>query len=181
MLGENKTSTEILAQFLLDIVQTASNAGNFKTLVSALQAADLVTSLKGAGSFTVFAPNDAAFSKLVLSTLNDLLKTKNKRSLTRILKYHVIAGQRITSADLNRMFLPFNQDMLDGGYTRISRVGNSLKINNATVVLADIMAANGVIHVIDQVLIPPKANRAVSVSISQSFWLALLLPIFAFF
>lgn len=180
MFGENNISTIILAQSL-DLVQTAINNGNFKTLVAALQAADLVSTLKSAGSFTVFAPNDAAFSKLAGNTLNDLLKLENKGSLSRILKYHVISGQRITSADIGRMILPFRQKMLDGGQITISRVGNLLKINNATVILGDVMAANGVIHVIDSVLLPPQANLAGSASISQSFWLALVLPILSCF
>ena len=162
-------------------MQTAINNGNFKTLVRALEAADLVTSLKSAGLFTVFAPNDAAFSKLSVNTLQNLLKPENKDLLSRTLKYHVIPGQSITSADIGRMILPFNQSMLDGGQIKISRVGNFLKINNATVVLADVMAANGVIHVIDDVLSPPKANVAASFSFSQSFWLALVLSILSFF
>ena len=85
----------------IDIVQTAINNGNFKTLVTALQAAGLVSTLKSNQAFTVFAPTDAAFNKLPAATLSDLLKPENKGQLTRILTYHVISGKRLTSAQIN--------------------------------------------------------------------------------
>ena len=151
----------------IDIVQTAINNGNFKTLVTALQAAGLVSTLKSNQAFTVFAPTDAAFNKLPAATLSDLLKPENKGQLTRILTYHVISGKRLTSAQINAMALPMKVQMLSGDKVTVCRNGRHLKVNNATVVTPDVTATNGIIHVIDTVLIPPGAHLATSFFLHQ--------------
>lgn len=133
-----------------DIVDTAVKAGSFNTLVAAVQAADLVDTLKGEGPFTVFAPTDEAFAKLPEGTVDDLLKPENKEKLQTILLYHVVPGKvmasdvvKVTSAKTaNDMSLSVMVD------------GNTVKINDAQVVQTDIKASNGVIHVIDTVLLP---------------------------
>ncbi len=127
-------------------------------MVAALGAADLVTALKGNGPFTVFAPTDAALAKLPAATVSDLLKPENKEILTRILKYHVLNGQRITSTQINAMILPVRVQTLAGDTVTVSRYGNSLRVNDATVIIADVMATNGIIHAIDTVLLPPAVS-----------------------
>ncbi len=167
-----------LAQYV-DIVQTAITNGNFKVLVAALEAGDLVATLKTAGPFTVFAPTDAAFNKLAPGTVNDLLKPENKDKLVGILKYHVINGKNITSTQINTMTLPAKVEMLQGDEIKVSKTGNSLKVNDATVVAADVIATNGIIHAIDAVLMPPEpaASLATSFSLNQSFLLMLVLTL----
>jgi uncharacterized surface protein with fasciclin (FAS1) repeats len=145
-------------------------------LVTALQAADLVATLQGNGPFTVFAPTDAAFSKLPAGTVDDLLKPSNKGELARILKYHVTNGQ-LTSAQINAMTLPAKIDMLEGDKITVSKDGNNLKVNDATVVIADVMATNGIIHAIDTVLMPPAASSATYFSLNQPFFLILAFTI----
>jgi transforming growth factor-beta-induced protein len=140
---------------LADIVDTAVADGRFKILVTALTAADLVTTLKGPGPFTVFAPTDTAFAKLPPGTIADLLKPENKPKLIKILTYHVIAGKAITAADIIAMNPPFKLKMLNGIDTDITKVGPSIKVNDATVIVADVMATNGIIHALDTVLLPP--------------------------
>lgn len=134
-----------------DIVDTAVSAGNFSTLVAALKAADLVTTLKGKGPFTVFAPTDDAFKKLPAGELDSLLKPENKAKLTKILTYHVIA-KKVMSADLAGKTL--EEKTVEGSKLKIDAKGMSVKIDNATVDTADITTDNGVIHVIDTVLMP---------------------------
>ena len=134
-----------------DIVDTASSAGNFTTLVAALKAADLVTTLKGKGPFTVFAPTDDAFKKLPAGQLDDLLKPENKAKLSKILTYHVIA-KKVMSAELAGKVL--EEKTVEGANLKIDAKGMAVKVGDATVVTADIVADNGVIHVIDTVLIP---------------------------
>jgi uncharacterized surface protein with fasciclin (FAS1) repeats len=134
-----------------DIVDTASAAGNFTTLVAALKAADLVTTLKGKGPFTVFAPTDDAFKKLPAGQLDDLLKPENKAKLSKILTFHVL-GKKVMSADLAGKML--EEKTVEGGKLKIDAKGMSVKVDEATVVTPDIVADNGVIHVIDTVLIP---------------------------
>jgi uncharacterized surface protein with fasciclin (FAS1) repeats len=155
------------------------NNADFKVLVTALQAGDLVATLKTVGPFTVFAPTDAAFNKLAPGTVNDLLKPENKDKLVGILKYHVINGKNITSTQINTMTLPAKVEMLQGDEIKVSKTGNSLKVNDATVVAADVIATNGIIHVIDTVLIPPEpaASLATSFSLNQSFLLMLVLTL----
>jgi uncharacterized surface protein with fasciclin (FAS1) repeats len=130
-----------------DIVDTAVAAGSFKTLVAAVQAANLVGVLKGAGPYTVFAPTDEAFAKIPKADLDALMKDKAK--LAAVLSYHVLAGS-VTSADL-KMMKDFGT--VQGGRIKIDS-SKGLKIDAATVVKADIQASNGVIHVIDTVLMP---------------------------
>lgn len=156
------------------------NYGNFKTLTSALQTADLLNTLQNVGTFTIFAPDDSAFNKLGLRTLTDLLKPSSRAKLIRILRYHVIPGERILSSQINSMYLPVRKHTLDGNQITISRFGNSLRIDNATVIRSDIVAGNGVIHVIDRVLTPPKLNFATSFSTNQSLSFIFILVLVSF-
>jgi uncharacterized surface protein with fasciclin (FAS1) repeats len=133
----------------MDIVDTAVKAGSFKTLAAALKAAGLVETLKGKGPFTVFAPTDEAFAKLPAGTVETLLKPENKDKLVAILTYHVVAGN-VKAADVVK--LQSAETVL--GQTVAIDAKDGVKINNAKVVKADIDCGNGVIHVIDTVLIP---------------------------
>ena len=133
-----------------DIVDTAVAAGSFKTLAKALQAADLVETLKGAGPFTVFAPTDEAFAKLPAETLNDLLKPENKAKLQRILSYHVVSG-RVAAADVVKMT---TAKAVSGDTIDIKASGGNVMVDNARVVKTDVQASNGIIHVIDAVILP---------------------------
>ena len=143
------TSSSTTASATADVVDTAIAAGSFKTLVAAIQAADLVDTLKGAGPFTVFAPTDEAFAKLPAGTVDALLADKAK--LTAILTYHVVAGN-VGSKDVVGMT---SATTVNGGALMID-ASSGVKINDATVIQADIAASNGVIHVIDTVLLPPE-------------------------
>ena len=133
-----------------DIVDIASSAGSFNTLVTAVAAADLVDALKGDGPFTVFAPTDAAFAKLPKETLESLLQPENKDQLIEILTYHVVPG-KVLAQDVVALD---SAATLQGDKVAIQVMGGKVKIDNANVVQTDIMAANGVIHVIDQVILP---------------------------
>jgi len=133
-----------------DIVDTAVAAGSFKTLAKALVAADLVGTLKGAGPFTVFAPTDEAFAKLPAGTLENLLKPENKAQLRRILTYHVVSGT-VMAADVVKLK---SAKTVSGDVVSISTSAAGVKVNGSTVVKTDIATSNGVIHVIDTVLIP---------------------------
>ncbi len=133
-----------------DIVDTAVAAGSFKTLAAALQAAGLVDTLKGPGPFTVFAPTDDAFAKLPAGTVEDLLKPENKDKLKAILLYHVVSG-KVTSKQVVKLH---SANTLDGQPVSIKTADGKVMINNATVIKADIECSNGVIHVIDTVLLP---------------------------
>jgi len=133
-----------------DIVDTAVAAGSFKTLAAALQAAGLVETLKGTGPFTVFAPTDAAFAKLPKGTLDDLLKPENKAKLTAILTYHVVPGQVLAAQAAT---LP-SAKTVNGASLTIHATGGKVMVDNATVTSADIACTNGVIHVIDTVVLP---------------------------
>ena len=133
-----------------DIVDTAVGAGNFTTLVAAVQAAGLVDTLKGAGPFTVFAPTDAAFAALPAGTVEDLLKPENKDKLVSILTYHVVPG-KVMSGDLTE---GMKAKTVQGGEVTITLDGGA-KVNGAAVSTADIETSNGVIHVIDAVILPP--------------------------
>ena len=129
------------------IVETAVNAGNFKTLVAAVQAAGLVDTLNGAGPFTVFAPTDEAFATLPEGTVESLLADKDK--LTKVLTYHVVSG-KVMAADVSGMT---EAPSLEGGMLKID-TSNGVMINNSHVVTPDIECSNGVIHVVDTVLLP---------------------------
>ena len=133
-----------------DIVDTAVAAGSFKTLAAALQAAGLVDTLKGAGPFTVFAPTDEAFAKLPAGTVENLLKPENKEKLKAVLTYHVVAG-KVTAAQVTRLK---SARTVQGGEAKISVAGGKVMVDSANVVKTDIMAKNGVIHVIDTVIMP---------------------------
>ena len=135
-----------------DIVDTAVEAGQFKTLAAALEAADLVSTLKGAGPFTVFAPTDAAFASLPAGTVENLLKPENKQQLAAILTYHVVPG-KVMAAEVTGLD---EAKTVNGKMIDIDVEGSTVKINDATVTSADIAASNGVIHVIDKVILPPE-------------------------
>jgi uncharacterized surface protein with fasciclin (FAS1) repeats len=133
-----------------DIVDTAVAAGQFNTLAAALKAAGLVDTLKGAGPFTVFAPTDEAFAKLPKGTVEDLLKPENKAKLTAVLTYHVVPG-KVMAADVVKVK---EAKTVQGSSLKVNATGGKVMIDNATVVKADIAASNGVIHVIDTVVLP---------------------------
>jgi transforming growth factor-beta-induced protein len=131
------------------IVETAAADGNFTTLVTAITAANLTDTLNGPGAFTVFAPTDAAFQKLPAGTVDTLLADPQGQ-LTQILLYHVVSGE-FTAEDLMNLT---TVETLQGGNLTISVVNSSVKVDNATVIAADIQCSNGIIHAIDEVLIP---------------------------
>lgn len=133
-----------------DIVDTAVAAGDFQTLAAALTAADLIDTLKGEGPFTVFAPTDEAFSKLPAGTVENLLKPENLDQLTAILTYHVVAGAVTADQIVNLT----QAATVNGQSIDISVAASKVMVDGATVVAADIMASNGVIHVIDSVILP---------------------------
>lgn len=134
----------------MDIVDTAVGAGSFTTLVAAVQAAGLVDTLKGAGPFTVFAPTDAAFAALPAGTVEDLLKPENKDKLVAILTYHVVPG-KVMSTDLSEGMMAAT---VNGAEVTITLDGGP-KVNGAVISGPDVEATNGVIHVIDSVILPP--------------------------
>ena len=136
-----------LGEYVADIVDTAVNAGSFSTLVAAIKAANLVDTLKGAGPFTVFAPTDEAFAKLPEGTVDGLLKDIPK--LTKILTYHVVAGN-VKAADVTKLK---SAKTIEGSDVAID-ASKGVKVNDSTVINPDVIADNGVIHVIDTVLIP---------------------------
>ncbi|TGD61439.1 fasciclin domain-containing protein [Tabrizicola sp. WMC-M-20] len=139
-----------MSNTLHDIVDTAVAAGTFKTLVAAVTAADLGATLKGEGPFTVFAPNDDAFAKLPAGTVEELVKPENKAKLTAILTYHVMAG-KVMAADIAGKKL--EPATVNGQVLHVDAT-TGVTVNGATVVAADIDCTNGVIHVIDAVLMP---------------------------
>ncbi len=144
----NKHSSSSAYQDKPDIVDTAMAAGSFNTLVAAIKEAGLVETLKGKGPFTVFAPTDAAFEKLPKEQLTALLR--DKKALSKILTYHVVAGQ-VKAAEVVKLN---SATTVEGQAVTISS-GDVVKVNNATVIKTDIMTSNGVIHVIDTVMLPP--------------------------
>jgi transforming growth factor-beta-induced protein len=138
-----------------DLVTTAVKAGSFNTLAAALKAADLVEALQGTGPFTVLAPTDEAFAKLPAGTVESLLKPENKAKLQAILKYHVISG----TVGARKVAGLESAKTLSGAEVKISLTDGQLRVNQAKVVKTDVMAANGVIHVLDQVLLPPEGAK----------------------
>lgn len=136
-----------------DIVDTAVAADGFDTLVAAVKAAGLVETLKGDGPFTVFAPTDAAFAELPEETLESLLKPENKEKLASILTYHVVPG-KVTSKDVK----PMDVATVNGAKATIEVDYGTVTIDEAKVVQTDIMTSNGVIHVIDAVIMPPESK-----------------------
>jgi uncharacterized surface protein with fasciclin (FAS1) repeats len=151
LMGLATTSALAGAEQKKDIVDTAVAAGSFKTLAAALQAADLVGALKGAGPYTVFAPTDAAFAKLPAGTVDSLLKPENKEKLKGILLYHVVSG-KVMSADIKGSAKPAT---LQGATLDVKAGASGVTVNGAKVTGADVVASNGVIHVIDTVVLPP--------------------------
>lgn len=135
---------------LHDLVDTAVAAGSFTTLVAAVQAADLVETLKGEGPFTVFAPTDAAFAALSEGTVEDLLKPENKDRLQAVLTYHVVPG-KVMSSDLSG---EMSVETVQGSTVAVVAGDSGVTVNGAAVTSADIEASNGVIHVIDAVIMP---------------------------
>jgi uncharacterized surface protein with fasciclin (FAS1) repeats len=150
--NQDKQATEesqtVAAENEQTIVDIATSAGSFNTLVEALKAADLVTVLQGEGPFTVFAPTDEAFAALDEKELQDLLKPENKEKLVKILTYHVVPGA-VMSTDLKE-----GEVTTVEGSTVEVKLGKEVKVDDAQVVKADIKASNGVIHVIDKVILP---------------------------
>jgi uncharacterized surface protein with fasciclin (FAS1) repeats len=146
----SKTAARTAAKADMNIVETAVAAGSFGTLVKAVQAAGLVETLSGPGPFTVFAPTDAAFAALPAGTLESLLA--DNAALTKVLTYHVVAGKVLASA------LPTTPmaKTVEGSSVKFSLEGGA-RINQANIVATDIMTSNGVIHVIDAVILPPSA------------------------
>ncbi len=139
-----------MSNTLHDIVDTAVAAGSFKTLVAAVTAADLGATLKGEGPFTVFAPSDDAFAKLPAGTVDDLVKPENKDKLTAILTYHVMPGKVMAADIAGKKVEPATVN----GETLAVDATSGVTVNGAAVVTADIECTNGVIHVIDTVLMP---------------------------
>jgi len=133
-----------------DIVDTAVSAGQFETLATALQAAGLVDTLKGEGPFTVFAPTDAAFAALPAGTVENLLKPENREQLIAVLTYHVVPG-KVTSSEVVKLD---KAKTVNGGEVSIATEMGKVRVDDATVTTADIEASNGVIHVIDTVILP---------------------------
>jgi uncharacterized surface protein with fasciclin (FAS1) repeats len=152
VVGVMAGSAVVRAQQPKDIVETAVAAGSFKTLAAALQAAGLVETLKGKGPFTVFAPTDAAFAKLPKGTVEELLKPENKAKLAAILTYHVVPG-----AVMAAQVITMNGQeakTVNGQAVKITVRGGAVTVGAAKVVTTDIKATNGVIHVIDSVMLP---------------------------
>jgi uncharacterized surface protein with fasciclin (FAS1) repeats len=143
-------ANQMEAQSQKDIVDTAASAGQFTTLVASVQAADLVDTLKSEGPFTVFAPTDDAFAKLPAGTVENLLKPENKAQLVAILTYHVVPG-KIMAADIAGK--KANVATVQGSELAVDAT-NGVMVDGAKVVAADIEATNGVIHVIDTVVLP---------------------------
>lgn len=135
-----------------DIVATAKSTGTFKTLVAALDAAGKTKMLEEKGPYTVFAPTDEAFAALPKGTVENLLKPENKEKLGKILAYHVMKGE-VMSKDVKTMMAP----TANGAKLDIKVKGDNVMVNDAKIVQADVKASNGVIHVIDKVLMPPKS------------------------
>lgn len=133
-----------------DIVDTASNAGQFKSLLAAVKAAELESTLRGPGPFTVFAPTDDAFAKLPAGTVDSLLKPENKEKLQAILKHHVVSGKVPSSQAVK---LTSAKDV-SGKELKLDASSGGLKVGGAKVVKADVEASNGVIHVVDAVILP---------------------------
>jgi uncharacterized surface protein with fasciclin (FAS1) repeats len=140
-----------------DVVDTAAKDVRFRRLVEAVKAAGLTETLKGKGPFTILAPTDSAFGRLPTGALDDLMKPENKEKLAAILKYHVLAGQ-FTAADIAKLGDNAQLKTLSG-QTITLKLAPRVKLNNAGVIATDIAAGNGIIHVIDTVLVPPPPEK----------------------
>ncbi|BCW98544.1 MAG: beta-Ig-H3/fasciclin [Armatimonadota bacterium] len=149
-----------------DIVDVAASNKDFSTLVAAVKAAGLVDALKGEGPFTVFAPTNKAFEKLPKGTVESLLKPENKDKLVEILTYHVIPG-KVMAADVAGLQSGTKVKTLSGAEVTVKKSGNSIFLNTSKIVATDVVASNGVIHVIDSVLLPSKSDKKPSSHGSQ--------------
>lgn len=148
-----------------DIIDVAVEAGSFNTLAAALEAAGLVDALKGDGPFTVFAPTDDAFAKLPEGTVESLLKPENREALVGILTYHVVAG-RVPASKVTKLT---GAETLNGQRLDIAVDGSTVRVDNATVTATDIKASNGIIHVIDSVIIPEQSDLVSVAASAGSF------------
>ncbi|MEN9251583.1 MAG: fasciclin domain-containing protein [Thermostichales cyanobacterium BF4_bins_65] len=148
--GYNKATSASAEAPSATIVEMAMQKDSFETLVAALKAADLVETLSGEGPFTVFAPTDEAFAALPEGTLEKLLQPENKDTLVKILTYHVVPGKVLSSA-----ITPGEATTVQGSPIELAVEGETVKVNQAQVIAADVEGSNGVIHVIDQVILPP--------------------------
>lgn len=146
--AESATTSSAVAKS--DIVDTADHAGQFKTLLAAVKAADLESTLKGSGPFTVFAPTDEAFAKLPPGTVDSLLKPENKAKLKAILTYHVVSGN-VPSTEAVKLH---SAKTVNGKELALDASSGALKVGTAKVIKADVAASNGVIHVVDTVILP---------------------------
>jgi uncharacterized surface protein with fasciclin (FAS1) repeats len=151
-----EAEAEMAADTIGSIAEIASNDARFSTLVTALDSAGLVQTLQGDGPFTVFAPTNDAFDQLPEGTVQDLLQPENRERLTAILTYHVVEGANM-AADVQGMS---SATTLEGSDVSISTSNGSVQVGDATVVQADVEASNGVIHVIDAVLMPPSGDES---------------------
>lgn len=158
-------ATQVSSSAQKDIVDTAVAAGKFNTLVAAVQKAGLVEALKGEGPFTVFAPTDEAFAKLPAGTLESLLKPENKDKLTAILTYHVVAG-KLMAGDVVKSS---SATTLDGQRVDFKKDGGRVMIDGAEIVATDIETSNGVIHVIDSVILPSSENIVATAKNAEIF------------
>lgn len=158
--AEAEVKTEATEAMKMDVVDTAVKAGNFTTLVAAINAADLAEALKGPGPFTVFAPTDEAFQKLPAGTVEELLKPENKEKLAAILKYHVV-GAKVMAADVATMEA---DTLLEGKKAQVVKDEETGAVTyaGANVTQTDIDCTNGVIHVIDAVVMPPEGDATAS-------------------
>jgi len=150
--GNANAQCETSASKTQNIVDLAGSSDDLSTLVAAVKAGNLVETLQGDGPFTVFAPTNEAFAALPEGTLESLLKPENKDKLVRILTYHVVSG-KVKSSDLKN---GMKAKTVQGGDIKISLAGKKVNINDASVTSADVMASNGVVHVIDKVIMPPE-------------------------
>lgn len=148
--GQTAKATSANTRAQADIVDTAVAAGQFNTLAASLEAAGLVDTLKGPGPFTVFAPTDAAFAKLPAGTVENLLKPENRQQLVKVLTYHVVPGK----VPASRVAAMDSATTVQGGNLAIAASGDGVTVDGARVTATDVAASNGVIHVIDTVLIP---------------------------
>jgi uncharacterized surface protein with fasciclin (FAS1) repeats len=148
--NDNAPAATTAAASAPDVVDTAAAAGSFKTLVAALRAADLETTLRSAGPFTVFAPTDEAFARLPPGTVDSLLRPENKAKLQQVLEYHVVAG-RVPSSEVVKLA---GVKTLAGEEVAIGTEGGGVQVGAANVVKPDVVCKNGVVHVIDRVLLP---------------------------
>jgi uncharacterized surface protein with fasciclin (FAS1) repeats len=164
--NDSKANYKKASYSKMDIVDTAVSAKIFNTLVAAVKAADLVDTLKSDGPFTVFAPTDEAFAKLPKGTVEYLLKPENKDKLVSILTYHVVSG-KVMASDVVKLN---NAKTVQGDYVKISAMNGKVMVGNANVIKTDIGTSNGVIHVIDTVLMPPMKADIVDTAVSAKMF-----------